>query len=89
MIITTTADKESAKSIAGLLVEKRLAACVQMFPIESVYFWQGKICDENEIALFIKSKTALFSKISELIREIHTYEVPEIIQIPIIDGLPE
>ena len=89
MIITTTADKESAKSIARLLVENQLAACVQMFPIESVYVWQGKICEENETALFIKSKAALFSKISAAIKENHTYEVPEIIQIDITDGLPE
>ena len=89
MIIATAADRESAKSIARLLVEKQLAACVQMFPIESVYFWQGKICEDNETALFIKSKTALFSKISAAIKENHAYEVPEIIQIPVTDGLPE
>ena len=89
MVITTTADKESAMSIAKLLVENRLAACVQMFPIESVYFWRGKICDDNETALFIKSKTALFSKISAVIKENHAYEVPEIIQIPITGGLPD
>ena len=89
MVVTTAADKESARAIAKLLVEKRLAACVQMFPIESIYFWQGKLCDDNETALFIKSKTALFSKISAVIKENHAYEVPEIIQIPITDGLPE
>ena len=89
MVITTAADKESAMSIAKLLVGKRLAACVQMFPIESVYFWQGKICGDNETALFIKSKTNLFSEISAVIKENHAYEVPEIIQIPITGGLAE
>ena len=87
--IATCPDKDMAKSIAKLLVEQRLAACVQMFPIESVYIWHDKICDENEVMLLIKSKTELFDKISALIRESHTYEVPEIIQIPIADGLPE
>ena len=89
IVITTAADKESAKTLAKVLVEKKLAACVQMFPIESVYLWQDKVCDGNEMALFIKSKTALFSKISAAIKENHAYEVPEIIQIPITDGLTE
>jgi len=89
IIIVTTADKESAKKIARLLVEKQLAACAQMFPIESVYSWQGKICEDNEVALFIKSRTALFDKIKQAIKEAHAYEVPEIIQIPITNGLPE
>jgi periplasmic divalent cation tolerance protein len=89
LIITTTAGKESAKKIAKELVEKHLAACVQMLPIQSVYLWKEKICDEDEIALFIKSKTALFKEIKTAIRKNHEYEVPEIIQIPITDGLPE
>ena len=87
--ITTTADKDSAKTIAKFLVEKRLAACVQMLPIESVYLWQGKICDEGEIMLLIKSKTTLFGEIVSAIKENHSYEVPEIIQVPITDGLPD
>ena len=87
--IATCPDKDSAKSIAGLLVESRLAACVQMFPIESMYIWQDKVCDESEIMLLIKSKTELFDQISALIKAGHPYEVPEIIQVPITAGLPE
>ena len=78
-----------AKSIAKVLVEQRLAACVQVLPIESVYIWQDKVCDENEVMLFIKSKTELFDKIVAAIRDNHTYEVPEIIKVPITGGLPE
>ena len=89
MIISTCADKETAKAIAKVLVETRLAACVQMFPIQSVYLWKDKICDEGEIMLFIKSKASLFDKISAVIKENHTYEVPEIILVPIKNGLPE
>jgi len=89
IIITTTADKDAAKEIARLLVERRLAACVQMFPIESVYFWQDKIYEDNEMTLFVKSKTALFDEIKAAIREVHAYEVPEIIQVPVTDGLLE
>ena len=89
LVITTAADKDSAKVIAGLLVEKRLAACVQMFPVESIYTWKGETCNDDEIALFIKSKSSLFDKIAAAIKENHKYEVPEIIQIPITNGLPE
>jgi len=89
IIIATAANKDSAKKIARLLVEKRLAACAQMFPIESVYLWQGEICEDSETALLIKSKTALFGEIKAAIKEAHSYEVPEIIQIPITNGLPE
>ena len=89
LIISTCADKETAKAIAKVLVETRLAACVQMFPIESVYLWRDKICDEGEIMLFIKSKAGLFDKISAAIKENLPYEVPEIILVPIEGGLPE
>ena len=89
MIITTCAEKEAAKAIAKVLLEKGLAACVQMLPVESMYVWQGKLCDDNETILFIKSKAGLFDKIAAVIKENHSYEVPEIIQIPIRAGLPE
>ena len=89
IIISTFADKETAKQAAKLLVEQRLAACAQLFPIVSVYLWKNETCDENEIMLFIKSRTSLFGKIAAVIKENHPYELPEIIQIPITDGLPE
>ena len=89
IITATYPDKESAKRTAKLLVEQRLAACVQIFPIESVYLWQGEICDECEVMLLVKSRVALFDKIVAVIRENHSYEVPEIAQVPITDGLPE
>lgn len=89
IIISTFPDKESAKKTARLLVEQRLAACVQMFPIDSVYLWKDEICDGGEIMLFIKSRTALLDSISAAIKGNHPYEVPEIVQIPITGGSPE
>jgi len=89
MVITTCADEASAKRLAGELVNARLAACAQLLPIESVYVWKGEVCNENEVMLLIKTKTALFHDITAAIRENHPYEVPEIIQIPITCGLPE
>ncbi|GBF22605.1 periplasmic divalent cation tolerance protein [Candidatus Gastranaerophilus sp. (ex Termes propinquus)] len=86
-IITTTApSKDVAKEIAKMLVERRLAACVQMFPIESVYLWRGEICEEGEVALFIKSKTDMFEKIEAAIVESHPYEVPEIVAVSLDRG---
>jgi len=89
MVITTFSDKESAKHAAVKLVQAKLAACVQIFPVESIYTWQDKIIEDNETVLLIKTKTGLFEQISTFINELHAYEVPEIIQIPITDGLPE
>ena len=89
IIIATYKDKESAKEAAGTLVENRLAACVQILPIDSVYLWQGEICSDSEALLLIKSKTELFDKVAKVIMENHEYELPEIIQVPITCGLPE
>ena len=88
IVIATCPNREMAGKLARLLVEKRLAACVQMFPIESVYRWRGEICQAGEIALHIKSRGELFAKIAAVIQENHPYEVPEIVQVPITDGLP-
>ena len=89
IIISTFGDKDSAKEIAKILVAQRLAACVQLFPIESIYLWKDKINEDGEIVVLIKSKTELFEEIATFIKNNHSYDVPEIIQIPITDGLPQ
>ena len=84
---TTTAKAEDAGKIAMQLVERKLAACVQIVePITSVYRWQGKIESEQEILLLIKSTQDLIPDIAELLDEIHPYEVPELVATPIIGG---
>ena len=84
---TTTAKAEDAGKIAMQLVERKLAACVQIVePITSVYRWQGKIESEREILLLIKSTRDLIPDIAELLDEIHPYEVPELVATPIIGG---
>ena len=87
-MITAYPDREEANKLAKLLVEQRLAAGVQMFPMESVYRWRGKICEAGEISLHIKSRGEFFDRVAAVIRENHPYEVPEIVRIPIVDGLP-
>ena len=89
LIITTCENRETAKAIAKLLVERRLVACVQMIPIDSIYLWKEKICEESETMLLIKSRKILFEEVVIAIRENHTYEIPEVVQIPITGGLSE
>ena len=86
-IVTTTERQEDARRIADLLVEKRLAACVQIAgPVTSVYRWQGKVESAQEWQCQIKTRQALLDDVSEAIREVHPYEVPEIIALPIVAG---
>ena len=86
-VFTTTEKKEDAEKIAKVLVEKRLTACVQIIgPIISTYWWKGKVEKAKEWILFIKSKKELYRELEKAIKEIHPYETPEIIAIPIVAG---
>lgn len=86
-IITTTTDsKENADMIAQMLLEKKLVACVQSSTIQSTYHWQGEIHDSAEILLTMKTKRSLFEKVQTEIENLHTYDIPEIIMIPIISA---
>lgn len=89
-MVTTTERQEDARRIADLLVERHLAACVQIVgPITSVYRWQGKVESAQEWQCQIKTRQALLDDVSDAIREIHPYEVPEIIAVPIVAGSRE
>ncbi len=86
LILTNTRDKREADLMIETLFEKRLCACVQTNNVYSHYFWKGKIMHDNEIRLLIKTKKSLFKQCDELIRSIHSYDIPEIVEIPITDG---
>ncbi|MGB0562691.1 MAG: divalent-cation tolerance protein CutA [Spirulinaceae cyanobacterium] len=86
VVITTCASETEAKAIACHLVEQHLAACVQMFPIRSIYRWQGMIHDDPEVQLMIKTREELFGAIEHEIQAHHSYDVPEIILLPIQQG---
>ena len=88
-IITTTTDtKENADVIAQMLLVKKLVACVQSSTIQSTYHWQGDIINSDEILLTMKTKRSLFEKVQTEIEHLHTYDVPEIIMIPLVSANP-
>lgn len=90
IVLVTVGNEEEAAKIGRTLVEEKLAACANMVPrIRSIYSWKGSIYDEQESLLFIKTRTSLFPALRNRIRELHSYEVPEIISFPIAHGLPE
>ncbi len=86
VLLTTVADRPSAKALAQALVTKRLAACVQMLPIESVYEWQGKIEAAAEILLICKIRRTDYAEAEAAILALHSYETPEIVMLPIAAG---
>lgn len=83
IVQTTTSNQEEAKKIAKILIQDKLAACVQLKEIESLYNWDGKLCCERETLLSIKTKKELFSKVKSKILELHSYDTPEIIELDI------
>jgi periplasmic divalent cation tolerance protein len=84
---TTTAAIEDARKIARGLVEAKLAACVQIVePITSIYRWQGAVEEEREILLLIKSTQDRIPNIANLLSQLHSYEVPELVATPIVGG---
>ena len=84
-VVTTTDSKNQAATMAQRLVESRLAACAQIIgPISSTYWWKGKIETDNEWMCIFKTRNDLYQDLERVIREIHPYEVPEIIAIPIV-----
>jgi periplasmic divalent cation tolerance protein len=86
VVLVTTASQAEGEAIAKALLTEKLAACVNIIPIHSFYTWQGKLASDREWQLIIKTNLALFSQLSTKIRELHSYEVPELIALPILAG---
>lgn len=86
-VLTTVASEEEAAKIGADLLERRLVACVQTIgPITSRYRWQGKLEEEREWQLLAKTETGLYPQVEVAIRDLHSYEEPEIIAIPVLAG---
>ena len=87
IVVMVTAPEKEAPGLARALVEERLVACVNLLrEIRSVYWWKGKIEDEPEVLCIMKTRSALFEALRNRVRELHSYEVPEIVALPILAG---
>lgn len=90
LVLTTTGSREEAQRIGRVLVERRLAACVNIVPgIESIYRWQEKVEQSDECLLIIKTSGAAFDQLRAAIKELHSYELPECVCMEIEDGSAE
>jgi len=87
VIMTTAGSREEARRLARGLVEGRLAACVQMMPVDSVYEWNGEVREDAELLLLVKTRRDRFADVETWLRRHHSYEVPEIIAVPVEAGL--
>ena len=87
VVLMTAPNADEATRIAEMLVERTLAACVQILPpMTSIYVWKGEVQRENEIMLVAKSTRAKFDELEDAVRAVHSYETPEIIALPIVAG---
>ncbi len=86
--MTTAPDRETAEKLAEGILDNHLAACIQMADIRSFFLWEGALLKEKEVALYIKTTDARYSDLEVYIEEYHPYDVPEIIKLPVTDGLP-
>lgn len=87
VIYCTVPNKKEGREIAKYLVEKNLVACVNIIDkIESIFSWDGEMCEEKEALMIIKTKRELFDQVKPAIQKLHSYTVPEVIAIPIIEA---
>jgi periplasmic divalent cation tolerance protein len=90
VVFSTAPNAEDASSIATAVVDEGLAACCNIVPgLRSIYKWKGELCDEPEVLCIFKTRAGLFEKLRDRIKELHSYEVPEVVSIAIDNGLPE
>lgn len=86
IVSTTTDSKENANLISETLLQKKLVACAQNTTTQSTYRWQGKVIESDEVLLQMKTKRSLFDHITKEIEKLHTYDVPEIVMIRLLDA---
>ena len=86
VVLVTASSRQEAAAIAEFLIQSKLAACVSLLPVFSIYIWQETIHHDEEWQLLIKSERSRFAELEAKIRELHSYEVPEIIALPIVAG---
>ncbi len=90
VVFVTAPDEQNAAAIGRALVEERLAACANLLgPIRSIYRWEGAVEDAAEQLLVIKTRASRFAALQARVKQLHPYQVPEIVAVPIQDGLPQ
>lgn len=89
IVMTTCGSAEEADAIASALVGQHLAACVQAMPISSTFFWEGEVQQEAEVILFVKTTSDRTDAAAEVIKELHSYDLPEVVVVPITGGSEE
>jgi len=89
VVLVTAPNTEEAEKIAEVLVQERVAACVTVLPnATSVYRWEGELHKDQEVLLIVKTRAALFSALTARVQQLHSYQVPEIIALPVVAGAP-
>lgn len=86
IVLITASSQKEAEAIAKVLVAEKMAACVSLMPVHSIYTWQNQIHSEQEWQMVIKTELSHFCQLEKKIQELHSYEVPEIIALPIVAG---
>ena len=90
IVLVTTASKQEAEKIAQHLLKRKLIACANIVgPVSSLFHWSGKLETADEYLIFMKSRRDLFEKLAETVKALHSYEVPEILVLPIVGGSKE
>ena len=89
VVVTSVGTEQQAVEISEELVVRRLATCVNIVPcLRSIYRWKNKVCEDSEYLLLIKTRRTLFPAVAEAIREIHSYELPEVLEFPVGNAEP-
>ncbi|MET8629301.1 divalent-cation tolerance protein CutA [Kitasatospora sp. NPDC004669] len=89
VVVTTTHEsEEQARSLAAAVVRERLAACAQVYPVRSVYWWDGEVQDAEEWRIDLKTRAGLADRLAGFIAGRHSYETPEVIAVPVVSGSP-
>jgi periplasmic divalent cation tolerance protein len=86
VVLVTAANERQARQIARRLLQRKLAACVNFVPVESMFVWEGDIQEEDEVLMIIKTRVEAFDELMSSVNVVHTYDNPEIIGMPIVMG---
>ena len=86
VVLITAPSRDEAVAIANSLLEAKLAACINIFPIHSIYTWEGQLCADDEWQLIIKTDLTKFDALEAKVLKVHSYEVPEVVALPIVSG---